>query len=233
LDRNLKVISSKLKSSSGRNNRLAFSILQKVKTQRRKKPTSNAISHMTRSVRRSQTFHACSVIHGVNSDLGPLIDGMLDTLTSKIKSKNLARSILKCKPSLVKEIEKEILLKWKNEYNKSNENMLRSLNIYYSHNVMGKAKYRAIRKANKNSQMPNFVPYAELATFINKIDIGTIYDVQKHYGSESNDEPIDGYVDHYHSMLYVLSNFICVLMNIEKTNYYIFKGQKIQTLYFF
>jgi len=124
LDRNLKVISSKLKSSSGRNNRLAFSILQKVKTQRRKKPTSNAISHMTRSVRRSQTFHACSVIHGVNSDLGPLIDGMLDTLTSKIKSKNLARSILKCKPSLVKEIEKEILLKWKNEYNKSNENML-------------------------------------------------------------------------------------------------------------
>ena len=58
----------------------------------------------------------------------------------------------------------------------SNENVLRSLNIYYSHNVMGKAKYQSIRKANRKSTykeigVPNYVPYPLLSTTINNINL--------------------------------------------------------------
>ena len=147
LERNLEKSTSILKShTSLSKNKLAFSITNKVKNHRRKKPTTNSLSRMTRAVRRSQTFQACSTIHGVSSsiDLNPLVNGMLDTLTCKVKSGTLAKSILSSKQSLSNEIEKIVLSEWRKKYDKSEENILRSLNVYYSHNVMGKAKYRAI-----------------------------------------------------------------------------------------
>ena len=55
--------------------------------------------------------------------------------------------------------------------------MLRSLNIYYSHNVMGKRKYISVRKANKDSDIANFVPYKLLASHIESVDIGTVKDI--------------------------------------------------------
>lgn len=65
-------------------NSASFSISQRVKKQRKLKPTSEKLSHTTKIIRRSQTFQACSAIHGVDKDLDPLITGMVDTLTSKI-----------------------------------------------------------------------------------------------------------------------------------------------------
>ena len=53
---------------------------------------------------------------------------------------------------------------------------------------MGKAKYISVRKANKNkSKVPNFIPYATLAEYINNIDIGVIKDVQSEFGSRLED----------------------------------------------
>ena len=195
LESNLEKSASKLNRTTFSKNKLAFSISLKVKNHRRRKPTTHFLSHTTRTVRRSQTFQACSAIHGVSSskDLDPLIDGMIDTLTSKVKSGTLAKSILSSKQSLINEIEKRVLSEWKNKYYKSEENILRSLNVYYSHNVMGKAKYRAIRKANKNDiKIPNYVPYSTLAGYINELDIGTLYDVKERYGSDSDEDVIDG-----------------------------------------
>ena len=56
---------------------------------------------------------------------------------------------------------------------------LRSLNTYYSHNVLGKRKYLSLRKINKQEKfqgysVPNYVSYNELAQVINAIDIGTM-----------------------------------------------------------
>ena len=56
---------------------------------------------------------------------------------------------------------------------------LRSLNTYYSHNVLGKRKYLSLRKINKQEKfqghsVPNCVSYNELAQVINAIDIGTM-----------------------------------------------------------
>jgi len=64
---------------------------------------------------------------------------------------------------------------WTESYKSSQENKLRSLNVYYSHEVMGKTKYSMVHKANKASvfeghQLPNYIPYKELAELINKVD---------------------------------------------------------------
>ena len=53
------------------------------------------------------------------------------------------------------------------------------LDVYYSHNVMGKQKYKAIRKANRNSlfqhqRVANYIPYSDLSNYINSIDIGIL-----------------------------------------------------------
>ena len=82
--------------------------------------------------------------------------GLLDTLTSQFKAKELVKHVLEAKPSFVKELEKVIVTKREKSYYTSEKNLLRSLNIYYSHSVMGKAKYSCNQKANKNKEnVPN------------------------------------------------------------------------------
>ena len=86
----------------------------------------------------------------------------------KVPALQLEKSIISSKAALVKEIAKIVLQNRRNEYYNSIVNLLRSLNIYYSHNVMGKAKYKSMRKTNnvKESSVPNFVPCDKLAKYI-------------------------------------------------------------------
>ena len=90
---------------------------------------------------------------------------------------------------------------WGKDYSNSAENTLRSLNAYYSHNVMGKRKYNNIRKANKASsyqgaKVPNYIPYRNLFDEINSVDIGAINDVNNYLpNSESK-------YQEYHCRLY-------------------------------
>jgi len=77
--------------------------------------------------------------------------------------------------------------------NPSHENLLRSLNVYYAQDVMGKAKYRATRKANQSDFVPNFVPYPSLSKYIRDLDIGELHDVQIKFGEGIvNEDPADG-----------------------------------------
>ena len=106
---------------------------------------------------------------------------MIDTLTSKCKSENLATKLLNSKTSLKKSLETRCQAKNKSQYFKSNENLLRSLNVYYAHSVMGKRKYVSIRKANEVKGQPNFVNYKTLAAHISKIDIGNVYSIHPEF----------------------------------------------------
>ena len=103
-----------LSKSQAPSQRFSFAISRSVKSHRLKKPTNTSLSRMTRTIRRSQTYQACSLNHGASSiNQTPVIEGMIDALTSKVKSAHLSKAILNAKPSLVKEIEKNVLLKWK------------------------------------------------------------------------------------------------------------------------
>ena len=71
---------------------------------------------------------------------------------------------------------------WVASYNSSWQNKLCLLNVFYSHDVMGKRKYTNVRKANKapvfeGLKVPNFVTYNELSKFIREIDISILHNV--------------------------------------------------------
>ena len=76
---------------------------------------------------------------------------MLDILGAKEKAENFAYYILSGKKSLVNAISKQCSKKSKKDYYKSHGNFIRSLNVYYSYNVLSKHKYLSIRKAKKNT----------------------------------------------------------------------------------
>jgi len=172
----------------------AFLITKKVKALQKKNPTKKGLSRTTMSVRRSQTFQACLAIHGTTTDnIEPLAHGMMDTLACKVNTKDLSKCVLFSKKSVVNEIEKTVITEWKKNYYPSHENLLRSLNVYYAQDVMGKAKYRATRKANQSDFVPNFVPYPSLSKYIRELDIGELYYVQMKFGEGIvNEDLADG-----------------------------------------
>ena len=163
----------------------SFVLSSKTSQKRMSNPTTSDLNLKAKQVRRNETLNACSIIHGSSSNnTEPALVGMLDTMTSKFKTKELSSKIMTSKPSLVKEIKSVTLNDWCKDFSFSKENKLRSLNVYYSHNVMGKRKYINIRKANNRAsfekvKVPNYIPYKELAEMINSVDIGTVHDVNK------------------------------------------------------
>lgn len=112
------------------------------------------------------------MIHGATPENPePAISGLISTLKTKVKAKELSASLLSSKPALVKQLKTSVISEWSKVSIKSTENTLRSLNTYYSHNVMGKRKYISMRKANnaatfKNAKIPNYIPYKDLAAHI-------------------------------------------------------------------
>ena len=69
----------------------------------------------------------------------------------------------------------------------SDANLLRSLNIYYCSNVLGKNKYIAVRKANEE-EYSQFVPYIKLAKKIREINIGELIPIEGTLDSNLLDE---------------------------------------------
>ena len=182
--------------------------------------------HLKAKVTRfNETMESSKLIHGAtDSNPDPAVAGMLNTLTSKVKSKNLSEKILLSKPSLVKELNSTIMNKWSKDKYNSDENKLRSLNVYYSHKVMGKRKYINLRKANKasssrKSRIPNYIPYNELSTLVNSIDIGTVKDVYD-LSPENSDSNLKVATVILLNMFYVLQSFILLLTNIVKISCY-------------
>ena len=102
----------------------------------------------------------------------------MKALNSKFRTKQVSDVILNSKSKLPNSLKSEIGINWLKSFNKSEENNLRCVNTYYSHNVLEKRKYLNLRKANKQAKfqgqsVPSSISYKELAQVINTIDIGT------------------------------------------------------------
>ena len=152
---------------------------------RKPKPTTFDLNLKAKQVRRNETIAACNLIHGTSKESTEAgLVGMLDTMASNFKAKELSSKILASKKSLVTEIKSVAVKSWSKDDSNSTENTLRSLNVYYGHYVMGKRKYNNIRKANNASsylgvKVPNYIPYRNLSDEINSVDIGAVNDVNK------------------------------------------------------
>ena len=134
---------------------------------------------------------------------------MTDILSSTFKMSSLSEQLLK-NNKIKSHMTKALIPVWVKEYEQSSENEHRSLNVYYSHNVMGKAKYCSLCKANRNTSFnkykaPNYLPYAKLATLINNIEIGELHDISPSLTYNLDDDEIkDGcIIEILLSMLFV------------------------------
>ena len=146
---------------------------------RKLNPTTKSRSYHSKIVCWKDTFDACSVIHGgLRLRSVPVIEEMVDTLNSKFRTKQVSDVILNSQSKLSNSSKSEIRINWLKSFNNLEENKLRSLNTYYSSDVLGKRKYLNLRKANKQAKfqghsVPSSISYKELAQVINTIDIGT------------------------------------------------------------
>ena len=161
-------------------NLVAQKILKRVHLKRRLViPTGPLISDRSKRRRVAETFNVCAPIHGGSEkNILPVIDGMLHTLSSKCTSSVLVPKLLGMKPAVTKVLKESVLTEHCNQYYCSTDNLLRSLNIYYCTNVLGKNKYMEVKKANKRKGIPNIVPYEKLSKHIRAIDIGDLIPIE-------------------------------------------------------
>ena len=105
---------------------------------RKLNPTTKSSSYRSKIVRWKETFNACSVTHGgLSLRPGPVIEGMVETLNSKFRTKQVSNVTLYSKSKLPNSLKSEIEINWLS-FKKSEEKKLRSLNTYSSHDVFRK-----------------------------------------------------------------------------------------------
>ena len=91
-----------------------------------------------------------------------------------------------------KVVERAVMMK-RQEYYKSDANVLRSMNVYYSYDVMSKRKYLQILKANKCINVANFATYARLSEHINSVDIGALTDIDTLHHADGDEKAVGFY----------------------------------------
>ena len=173
------------------NNPVVTNVLGNCRKRQLQKPSGlPGLSERTKVRRADDTMKVCSVIHGggVSGDIESVIKGMLHTLSLKCPVALLAPRMLEMKPAITKVISESVLSRECLDFFKSDANLLRSLNIYYCSNVLGKNKYIAVRKANEKRNIPNVVPYIKLAKKIREINIGELIPIEGTLDSNLLDE---------------------------------------------
>ena len=177
------VNSSKKIKLTKANENTEFRISKLTSTKRRSKPTEFTSAKSLLDVRRGEMWKVASCIHGATEEnKNPVLFGLYDTVCAKFCAEKFGKVILQGKASVANSIKKKIR---EDDYKSaihSDENISRSLSIYYSHSVMGKQKYISLRKANRNANTKmnkhvTYVPYQLLSTTINNIDIGVLNDI--------------------------------------------------------
>ena len=139
---------------------------------------------------------------------------MFDTLQKRCKLDKLTKYVTENKQLtnriVCKEYKKSVL-----EFEKSDDNIVRSIATYYASGVMGKRKYKSVRlvlsmKSNegkpgkrtsisicKGCKVPKLLTYSNLVEQLKKIDIGTVHEIDPDYleGLETENQVNGAYRD--------------------------------------
>ena len=99
---------------------------------------------------------------------------MGDTITYSCNSQQVAILVKQSKESIKNAIHDSLHKKWLLDIEQSKDNIIRSINLYYSHGGMVKRKYVAIRKETANAKhkgrrLPNFLTYDTLMKYIKSV----------------------------------------------------------------
>ena len=156
-----------------------------------KKSSADELNNKNKLRRRKETIFSCSVIHErtANNKL-PVITGLFDSLTCTLKSDEFSVKALNLKDSVKNSIKKKCADKYKVDYFRSQENLLRSVNLYYSHNVIGKRKYMNIKPAKIPGipGIPGLAPYKDVSKKTRLVDIGTLFSINPEFTQDLDEE---------------------------------------------
>lgn len=156
---------------------LPFSINNLKVAKRKRVPFSFESSSKSKKIRCDEVYSVCGLILGGKPDnQKPVLNGMMQTIFANFKTNEIAE-VFEYKG--FRTVSRLHVQSWIDAYLESSKNIIRSLSVYYAHDVLGKRKYLSMRKANRKSSfenitVPNFVSYPELAKYINDIDIGCV-----------------------------------------------------------
>lgn len=148
-----------------------------------RKPSKNGTNMVKR---RFDTWRCAKLIHGGSeAKKGPALHGLFDTVATKDTVHRFARRIVSSKVKTAvgaREVLKdEFLTAWARSFQKSKDNVKRSLNMMYSHCPTGYRKYEGMRKAGKQKfngvNVPNLVPWEDLKKVVDAMDIGELKDI--------------------------------------------------------
>ena len=191
-------------------------------SRRCKLPTSIQIPARTKKRCLQETFQAALEINGgTKENPDPALVGMIETLSSKYSGDAVVSAVCD-KEVLANHITSTFHGRSYAEYEKGNENMLRSVTVYYGMGVMGKRKYIKVRQSLSfknvsskwkkttrikvgNCSVPALVPYYKLAKFLEEINIGTLHSVEDL--CENSDDKINGFYRNLQEYLPRLAEF--------------------------
>jgi hypothetical protein len=195
------------------------------------------LSAATARRRRMETYEAASVIHGAGVDCKrPAEVGLADATINKCSDSVLTEVFSNC-PKITKKVIPKMYKPILHEYESSEDNMIRSISVYYTGGVMGKHKYRSVYKHSayeyhggkatritvNNCPVPRLVPYHKLMPFIKNIDIGKLYSVRETLcvGMKEEDQ-VNGV---YRSLKELLLKLACYYLNQHMYKLIWFNGQ--------
>ena len=186
-----------VKSGNSKRRKLSFVLSEEKKKSRASKPSSLLRDCLNLSARDAErrcheTLEAANVIHGgSNRNLNPSLDGLYDTLMKNCPVSTL-KQYVQSSQIMTKSVLPKIYEDAKENFESSPENVRRSIAIYYSGGIIGKEKWRSIRKSlvhksnqgkdpteiMEGCQLPKLLSYEKLMKQIKRIDIGPVVDVK-------------------------------------------------------
>lgn len=187
------------------------------------------ISKRTMRKRQTETLEQALKIHGgkANNHL-PAAVGLVETLCTKFSQKQLVTTVSR-KRKLCETVFPQIYNTKGKDFEKSQENVLRSIATYFCKGVMGKAKYRSVyqsvsmkkgvKKGSKRYRLkvmgckiPSLLPYNKLMEHVKTIDLGKIGNVGEVFCADlKEEEKVNGCFRYLTDFLPSLASFYLTL----------------------
>ena len=188
--------------------------------------------------RRSETM-AASVIHGgTPEDNSPTLDGLWHAIFNESTPQRLGIYVSNSK-KIMKKVISPIVKKAVPSFEKSKENVARSVKVLYSRGLLSKAKYKNLRlnlsmSSNKKRKgrvsykffeditIPKLLPYHKLVKYINSVHVGSVKSFSDFCKAQSVDDcdPVNGAYRELDEFLLVLAELHIEMDQLMGNNSY-------------
>ena len=191
--------------------------------------------------RRGETMEAASVIHGgTPEDNSPTLDGSWHAIVNESTPQRLGIYFSNSR-KIMKKVITPIVKKALPSFEKSKENVARSVKVLYSRGLLSKAKYKDLRlnlsiSSNKKRKgrvsykffediiIPKLLPYDKLVKYINSVHVGSVKSFSDFCKAQSVDncDPVNGAYRELDEFLLVLAELYIEMDQLMGNNSYLY-----------